>query len=676
MSEHELWNELGNLYFLSGAHEQAIHAYTRSIALEKKYGRAYCNMALTYVQKGKCNEAINLYERGVGLLFDDHEKALTWSKLGDVYRHLKDYRKAVQAYEWADVLDPDVRRSLDSSNKADVLLNRKTEISDVLSLVDVDETETQQDEKEEAASSSTSSLPPFLEELTPWNFEEQLPPPEEDTIHPLFDIWFSEETGVNTFAEGLITTEPLQWKQTSFEKESTDEQAALAEVNVVDTVDEISAEEEQPAIKTVQTEIEPVSELQEVVDVEAETTFEEISEIDTAVELQADVESEVMEVEVELTSDVSFEVNDETDASEEPEIEVVSVSNDTFEMNVETDVVAEAELTSEFPFEAEAEAEMELPVDVQAEDESESEIETVVETELDVELESMSEAVFEAEEAIIPEMQMDVDEDAPVMEMDIETESEPVMEVEAEFEMMSPELDDETQTDEDITDITSSLEVAAEDVTLPQAVQYEQVDQMNAVQLSPEEKSSLDLDIFRCQRILDINSDNPGAWDRLGGLYKTSGRYDEAVEAYQKAISLDREDATYRYHLGLVFAAQRRLEEAISAFEQVIEIEPDHGLAHAAIGSYHRRMGQEELAQAHIEKATSLMSDEENEYNRACMEAICGNTDRAFELLEIALKNKRTAVAWVQRDPDLDFIRSDPRFGSLIMEYGTMAQAV
>jgi hypothetical protein len=64
-----------------------------------------------------------------------------------------------------------------------------------------------------------------------------------------------------------------------------------------------------------------------------------------------------------------------------------------------------------------------------------------------------------------------------------------------------------------------------------------------------------------------------------------------------------------------------------------------------------------------------LLDGEENEYNRACLEAICGNSDRALDLLEIALKNKQTYATWVRRDPDLDFIRSDSRFTALLAEY-------
>jgi hypothetical protein len=93
MSEHELWNELGNLYFISGTYSQAVYAYNRSIQLDSGFGRPFCNLALTYVKQGKYSDAVRLYQRSIELLVDDREKAVTWYRLGDVYRHLKDYRE-------------------------------------------------------------------------------------------------------------------------------------------------------------------------------------------------------------------------------------------------------------------------------------------------------------------------------------------------------------------------------------------------------------------------------------------------------------------------------------------------------------------------------------------------------------------------------------------------------
>ena len=103
MSEHELWNELGNLYFMSGAYDQASYAYQRSIQMDPGFGRPYSNLAVTYVQQGKYDEAIDLYRTSIELLAANRKKQFLWNRLGTVYRHLKDYSKAVIAFQEADL---------------------------------------------------------------------------------------------------------------------------------------------------------------------------------------------------------------------------------------------------------------------------------------------------------------------------------------------------------------------------------------------------------------------------------------------------------------------------------------------------------------------------------------------------------------------------------------------
>jgi tetratricopeptide (TPR) repeat protein len=139
--------------------------------------------------------------------------------------------------------------------------------------------------------------------------------------------------------------------------------------------------------------------------------------------------------------------------------------------------------------------------------------------------------------------------------------------------------------------------------------------------------------------------------------------------AYQQAVVVDPLKAPYHHHLGIIYAVEGRDEDAIQAFQEVLEIDPHHSLAHASLGGYYRRMGLEELAQKHIGRAMKNFYNSENEYNRACMEALNGHTEQSIELLRVALKNKQTYVDWVLRDPDLDSIRRDPRFKQLISDY-------
>jgi tetratricopeptide (TPR) repeat protein len=186
-------------------------------------------------------------------------------------------------------------------------------------------------------------------------------------------------------------------------------------------------------------------------------------------------------------------------------------------------------------------------------------------------------------------------------------------------------------------------------------------DSVNKVNVSRELLDGIE----NYKKITSMAPLNDKAWDTLGKLLKDAGEFNDAVDAFQHAISICPNKDLYHYHLGLVFAAQKKHEEAIEVFKQVVEINPGYTLAHCALAGSYRRMGLQAEANSHIKAALPKL-DVETEYNRACFEAICGNTDQAIELLQKALDLRQTSPEWVRGDPDLDFIRDDPRFQALV----------
>ena len=171
----------------------------------------------------------------------------------------------------------------------------------------------------------------------------------------------------------------------------------------------------------------------------------------------------------------------------------------------------------------------------------------------------------------------------------------------------------------------------------------------------------------------EINPKNDRAWDALGNMYEAAGLHSEAIAAFEQAISLDAKKEVYHYHLGLAYAAQTHYEKAIQALQKVVDLNPDYILAHCALAGYYRRINKEAEAQEHIAIARPTMENE-NEYNRACFESICGNTDQAIEFLKAALDKQQIQLDWVRSDPDLDFIRPDPRFEALLHKNGNHDQ--
>ena len=169
------------------------------------------------------------------------------------------------------------------------------------------------------------------------------------------------------------------------------------------------------------------------------------------------------------------------------------------------------------------------------------------------------------------------------------------------------------------------------------------------------------------ENITQVNPNNDRAWDTLGKLYKSLGRYKDAINAYLKAIEIAPEREVYHYYLGLLYSVEKRHDEAIRAFQFVLHKNPEYVLAHSALAGVYHRMGLENKANHHIATALPKMNTEST-YNRACFYAICGDTELALEFLQQALANKDTTIEWIKSDPDLDPIRNDQRYLEMISE--------
>lgn len=585
MSEHELWNELGNLYFLSGSYVQAVYAYSRSIQLDESFGRPYSNLALTYVQQGKYGEAVDLYRRSIELLMEDKEKAITWNRLGNVYRYLKDYKQALVAYQRADELDPENAEGHEEPGW--IAEPGRPAMSD------------SQARPGSAATRLTEK-------------------PQEAEIKPTPAADLTQVTELST-AGAISITEAPQAEASMPEDEAPDNSTATwEEVEPAPYQADVSEAMDAGSL-TMWGESNP-----EPAELDADFPFED----EDAPYVPADDEDEMTRwlplPEDSPLDDLEFALDDLELPADLNEPERVAV-----EMPVERRAEPEA-MPSESPKASPVPIVALLPAHSSVPSNREGAEPTQKGIRLDV---------------IVQERP------TPEFVMGAEQAAEPVAEKQASTTQTLGEIQSKPEARLE----QAPLSVGATEVTTPQR--------------DADEMREIEAGLAKFKRVVQINPRNARAWDTLGNLYKTAGQYKEALLAYQQAIANDPSKALYHHHLGLVYACEGRIEDTIDAFQRVIEIDPDHGLAHAALAGYYRKMGLEELAQKHVGIAMKSIFDSENEYNRACLAAICGNTDQALDLLRVALKNKQTYVDWILRDPDLDFIRQDPRFKQLISDY-------
>jgi tetratricopeptide (TPR) repeat protein len=617
MSEHELWNELGNLYFMSGAYDQASYAYQRSIEMDPGFGRPYSNLAVTYVQQGKYDEAIDLYRTSIELLADKQEKAISWNRLGTVYRHLKDYSKAVIAFQEADELDP--RNTMEFPAGPDIR-QQPAHAPSRVSNVEPHAVEQKQAEPETAWWDVVESptIVPQLEENT-----ESQSPDDEGSSWTATDLSQYQQDILEMPEIGALTT----WGDADFDED-------IGARSPLDAEPELYIPEPDNDRRIAWLPV-PEEEPRSDVAFHVPAFFEQ-------------VEPEA-ETSPEWNKPVCYHVVDSIDC----ELLLLATAS-TPRIAERTDLISNKQDSSLQSVETQ-----DVDVDVQDRPASdftlatrEYETETLLEREPTVEAAPAPKA-FDAPTAFEQPSTVELAIEAPGLQPDHDATGT--------FSLIEEEsLLDESAALQPGFGKQSSLPPIKTELASAEVV---------SVERDPDEMRDIEKGIAKFKRVVQLNPRNGHAWDALGTLYKSAGKYMDAITAYQQAISNDPTRSLYHHHLGLVYACEGRDEDAIGAFQRVIEIDPDYSLAHATLGGYYRKLGLEELAQKHIGKAMKNIFDSENEYNRACLEAICGNADQAIELLGVALKNKQTYVDWILRDPDLDFIRQDPRFKQLISDY-------
>lgn len=167
------------------------------------------------------------------------------------------------------------------------------------------------------------------------------------------------------------------------------------------------------------------------------------------------------------------------------------------------------------------------------------------------------------------------------------------------------------------------------------------------------------------KKAIEINQFLDKAYINLGRLYFEQGNWEGAFTVLTKAIELNPKSAECYKQRGLVNQTIGNLNLALEDYRKAINLQPDLGIVRMSLFGLLRKMKKDEEAKEHESLAREFALTD-NEYNRACFEAICGNVNEAIKLLTIAFENGQFSKEWAKQDPDLENLRDDPRFQKLV----------
>ncbi|MGK2896255.1 MAG: tetratricopeptide repeat protein [Candidatus Saccharimonadales bacterium] len=105
--------------------------------------------------------------------------------------------------------------------------------------------------------------------------------------------------------------------------------------------------------------------------------------------------------------------------------------------------------------------------------------------------------------------------------------------------------------------------------------------------------------------ILRVDERNTTAYNRLGILYAKQQAFDDAIECFEIAQSLE-PSASSLHNVGLIYYETARYEKAALAFEQALDLEDDLAARHIAYAKVQEKLGHDKKMITALERAVEL----------------------------------------------------------------------
>jgi Tfp pilus assembly protein PilF len=156
----------------------------------------------------------------------------------------------------------------------------------------------------------------------------------------------------------------------------------------------------------------------------------------------------------------------------------------------------------------------------------------------------------------------------------------------------------------------------------------------------------------------------------LSLAYYYGRQCDLAIDLLRKTLEMDPHFALAHHNLGMCYKQLGRYQEAVAEFRKALQLGENPRTVAALIGTYGRLGGSVEAQGELKELLAAARTKFVSPYFLATAYAGMGDKDKAFEWLETAYRERSDWMTYLKVDPELDSLRSHPRFQDLLRRVG------
>jgi tetratricopeptide (TPR) repeat protein len=178
---------------------------------------------------------------------------------------------------------------------------------------------------------------------------------------------------------------------------------------------------------------------------------------------------------------------------------------------------------------------------------------------------------------------------------------------------------------------------------------------------------NLDAVVKEMRRAQELDPLSPTTNGALAGALIYARQFDEVIKYSQRALDLEPTSLASLVNLGIAYEYKGLYEQAIAAYQKGLEAQSDSWEPLAGLGHAYALTGRRAEAEKMLQKLQEISKqDKEVFYNLAIVYGALDDKDKAFEWLEKAADARVWSVRNLRYDPDLDVLRSDPRYFDIL----------